>query len=325
MGTTLTGTTPQDTYDSLIKVTDNGPLSGTAKYLSDGLGNDSALALSTSNIGVGYTSPTQKLSVAGNVKIAGAQAGNISILNMTRSDVSWSINNETDLRFYSATGDTDSPSNLRVAFTSAGNVGIGTSSPSSRLHVSSTGDIEVKVNSSAGAYTSKLTLNAAGGGASVIDANGGTQPRLIFQNNGTAIASITNGGLCFNADTAAANALDDYEEGTWTPNFTLDAGSVSAYTSSGSYTKIGRQVSATMTITFTTTVSATINEITGLPFTAQNLPQNAIGAVRESSNTGTMWQWRINANSTQGLLRKYDNTQALSNGDTFIGTLTYFV
>jgi hypothetical protein len=51
MGTTLTGTTPQDTYDSLIKVTDNGPLSGTAKYLSDGLGNDSALALSTGNIG----------------------------------------------------------------------------------------------------------------------------------------------------------------------------------------------------------------------------------------------------------------------------------
>jgi hypothetical protein len=53
MGTTLTGTTPQDTYDSLIKVTDNGPLSGTAKYLSDGLGNDSALALSTALLRIG--------------------------------------------------------------------------------------------------------------------------------------------------------------------------------------------------------------------------------------------------------------------------------
>jgi hypothetical protein len=63
MGTTLTGTTPQDTYDSLIKVTDNGPLSGTAKYLSDGLGNDSALALSTGNIGIGTTSPSTKLHV----------------------------------------------------------------------------------------------------------------------------------------------------------------------------------------------------------------------------------------------------------------------
>jgi hypothetical protein len=47
MGTTLTGTTPATTYDSLIKVTDNGPLSGTLKKLTDGLGNDSSLSLST--------------------------------------------------------------------------------------------------------------------------------------------------------------------------------------------------------------------------------------------------------------------------------------
>ena len=65
MGTTLTGTTPQDTYDSLIKVTDNGPISGTVKLLSDGLGNDSALALSTARVGVGtncllYTSPSPR-------------------------------------------------------------------------------------------------------------------------------------------------------------------------------------------------------------------------------------------------------------------------
>ena len=57
MGTTLTGTTPATTYDSLIKVTDNGPLSGTAKYLSDGLGNDSVLALSTAAVGIGTTDP----------------------------------------------------------------------------------------------------------------------------------------------------------------------------------------------------------------------------------------------------------------------------
>jgi hypothetical protein len=31
----------------IIKTSDNGPLSATAKYLSDGLGNNSALALST--------------------------------------------------------------------------------------------------------------------------------------------------------------------------------------------------------------------------------------------------------------------------------------
>jgi hypothetical protein len=61
MGTTLTGTTPQDTYDSLIKVTDNGPISGTLKALSDGLGNDSTLSLSTTAASIAGT-----LSVTGN-------------------------------------------------------------------------------------------------------------------------------------------------------------------------------------------------------------------------------------------------------------------
>ena len=32
------------------------------------------------------------------------------------------------------------------------------------------------------------------------------------------------GGISFNGDTAAANALDDYEEGTWTPTLASDAG-----------------------------------------------------------------------------------------------------
>jgi hypothetical protein len=56
MGTTLTGTTPQDTYDSLIKVTDNGPLGATNKLLTDGLGNDSAFYLGTAGVAIKATS-----------------------------------------------------------------------------------------------------------------------------------------------------------------------------------------------------------------------------------------------------------------------------
>lgn len=65
MGDTLTGLTIQDTYDALIKVTDNGPISATAKVLTDGLGNDSALSLSTTAVGVGITTPTARLHVKG--------------------------------------------------------------------------------------------------------------------------------------------------------------------------------------------------------------------------------------------------------------------
>jgi hypothetical protein len=63
MGTTLNGTTPQNTYPSLIKVGDNGPLSATAKVLSDGEGNDSILALSTTAVGIGTNAPTGLLNV----------------------------------------------------------------------------------------------------------------------------------------------------------------------------------------------------------------------------------------------------------------------
>jgi len=48
---------------------------------------------------------------------------------------------------------------------------------------------------------------------------------------------LNSGGITFNGDTAAANALDDYEEGTFTPTF-----SSSNSTATGSYTKIGNQV-----------------------------------------------------------------------------------
>ena len=65
MGTSLTGLTPSTTYDALIKVGDNGPLSATAKVLSDGLGNDSILALSTTAVGIGTTTPTALLQVKG--------------------------------------------------------------------------------------------------------------------------------------------------------------------------------------------------------------------------------------------------------------------
>ena len=53
MGTSLTGLTPATTYDALIKVGDNGPIDGTLKTLSDGLGND--LPIQASTAGVNFT------------------------------------------------------------------------------------------------------------------------------------------------------------------------------------------------------------------------------------------------------------------------------
>jgi hypothetical protein len=50
MGTTLTGLTPSTTYDALIKVGDNGPIDGTLKTISDGLGNDLPIQVSSTKV-----------------------------------------------------------------------------------------------------------------------------------------------------------------------------------------------------------------------------------------------------------------------------------
>jgi hypothetical protein len=40
---------------------------------------------------------------------------------------------------------------------------------------------------------------------------------LVMQREGSEVARFTSDGICFGGDFATANALDDYEEGTWTP------------------------------------------------------------------------------------------------------------
>ena len=78
-------------------------------------------------------------------------------------------------------------------------------------------------------------------------------------------ARINEHGLCFNGDTAAANALDDYEEGSWTP--VLTGMTVTSGTLDGSYRKIGGVVTATMRME-NATLSGTHSgaRIEGLPY-----------------------------------------------------------
>jgi hypothetical protein len=52
---------------------------------------------------------------------------------------------------------------------------------------------------------------------------------------------LSSGGITFNGDTAAANALDDYEEGTWTPviQHNNGTGNVPLTIASARYVKVG--------------------------------------------------------------------------------------
>ena len=81
---------------------------------------------------------------------------------------------------------------------------------------------------------------------------------------------LAGGGLTFGGDTAAANALDDYEEGNATLAF---ATSDTQYTTSGqsdssTYTRIGNQVTLFVSLSITSPTNGTgALRITGLPFT----------------------------------------------------------
>lgn len=63
MGTSLYGLTPAATYQGLIKFGNNSAIAATAQYLSDGLGNDLPISVSTTKVGINTTNPTARLQI----------------------------------------------------------------------------------------------------------------------------------------------------------------------------------------------------------------------------------------------------------------------
>jgi hypothetical protein len=81
-------------------------------------------------------------------------------------------------------------------------------------------------------------------------------------------------GGAYLGGTAAANKLDDYEEGTWTPTITSFTGTnpTVSMTASGTYTKIGRFVTINvfMDSINVTGTKTNLSMISGLPFTVDS-------------------------------------------------------
>mgnify|MGYP003115956381 CR=1 FL=1 len=114
-------------------------------------------------------------------------------------------------------------------------------------------------------------------------ANDNTNPDLVFSNNiGTEKFRFKeSGGLTFNGDTAAANALNDYEEGSWTPTLTNTGtnASVNYTTQHGRYTKIGNVVYLFCFMDIPaggiTAAGTGDSTISGLPFATSNDPTSS--------------------------------------------------
>ena len=136
MGTSLSGLTPATTFDGLLKVGDNDPLTADLKAISTGDGTDTMLELSTTalqiggatgmywdntnkRLGIATDAPSVPLEVYGDVRFRNNLNVNGNLTNSSTGEVN--INN---LGFFDVV---------------SGNVGIGESIPTSRLHIKGSG------------------------------------------------------------------------------------------------------------------------------------------------------------------------------------------
>ena len=158
-------------------------------------------------------------------------------------------------------------------------VGVGNASPSDVLHIRRTDGTTVgnvlNIDNSAGSSTHGAVTN----GIRVVSDNNGYWANLRVQGHSTLFdpqgsgtkVRIDGDGLKFGTDTAAANALDDYEEGTWTPTFAAGISSPVYSIQTGRYTKVGRAVYVESDIRVTGgSVTSAHVYMGGLPFTVSS-------------------------------------------------------
>jgi hypothetical protein len=100
---------------------------------------------------------------------------------------------------------------------------------------------------------------------------------------------LAGAGITFNGDTAAANELDDYEEGTFTPTIvgTTDAGTGTYTIQVGIYTKVGTIVHFAATILWTAHTGTGNMRVGGLPFTCENTANYNPACALDNNNLTT--------------------------------------
>jgi hypothetical protein len=157
-----------------------------------------------------------------------------------------------------------------------------------------------------------------------INSSGGVQAANSISVGG-ATPTTSGAGITFPATQSAssdANTLDDYEEGTWTPTASFSSGTLTSYTSSGIYTKIGNIVVLQAQVTITSgTSGAGAVVISGFPFASGG--GSEFGAYgRENANTGKMLNGSLNG-TTAVAIYFYDNAFAGANANSLPVTIIY--
>ncbi len=267
------------------------------------------------------------------------------------------------------TADTSGVLNIQTAGTTAitvdasQNVGIGTTTPSfpsgTGLAIFNTSVPRIKLSNSTTGDTStdgtnllvsgsdfyiqqreaaSVFISTNGTNAVTVDSGGGFKV-LNTIGVGNATPSTSGAGITFPATQSAstdANTLDDYEEGTWTPVIKLGTTTQTVTSSSGRYTKIGRQVTVYAEIYGITKSGTGTLTVTGLPFSntgglyglpgdtrwANINPSGKITALVNVSDTTIGFQ---NMSTTSGYTGPTDDSHITTNYALYDVSATYFV
>ena len=141
---------------------------------------------------------------------------------------------------------------------------------------------------------------------------------------------LANGkGIDFSATagTGTSELFDDYEEGTWTPVVTSSSGTLTTVTVTwATYTKVGNKVfvSTKFVLTDAGTGSGSLS-IDGLPYTVASTGSGNAPVMGRTANTATLLHGQFAGNLARIFtVVKYDNTDPITNGYTYIFSGTYF-
>jgi hypothetical protein len=206
----------------------------------------------------------------------------------------------------------------RMRIDSSGNVGIGTSSPASELEIqSATPEIRIDATSGGGrnykvhSDGNELYIEGIGSSGSLKIGEDGTYGVSI--DLGTGGIEVSDG--IYLGGTGTANKLDDYEEGTFTPDVYHESSNNSTFSSvNGEYTKIGNTVTCQIRVDSGTTGTAGSDlVIGGLPF-----------AVNQAQGNMGIGSWGSNPSSQVGNVFGF-NPPKLAKGGTSISTQMTFV
>ena len=157
------------------------------------------------------------------------------------------------------------------------------------------------------------------------DGNDSVDRRMVITGDGYLRLHTNSPGIQFNNDTAAANALDDYEEGSWTPTGNNNFNNIT--NAEGYYTKVGKIVTLNFQFNYgSLDDSATYSAVAGVPFQPGDYNSNTgVEATNCIFGTNKLVLIYVNSNSNN-LFFETSRPLAGSAGtgaDFFRGSITY--